>query len=112
MRIIFTAGEGVRKDDTNQTHVSELRDDIMYEKTHCADSRVLGETERFPGVRGKTFTFQCIHPFPGKFNHSNQKSIPVSDESPRLNQNNKLNKFLFQESNKFLSSAWRELGPG
>lgn len=77
----------MRKDDTHQTYVSELRDDIMCELTHPADSPVWGE--RFAGVHGKTFTLQRGHPFPSKFNHSNQKSIPVSEESPRLNQNNK-----------------------
>lgn len=74
-------------------------------------SPVWGETERFCEVHGKTFTSQCSHPFPSKFNHSNQKSIPVSDESPRRQQNNKWNAFSFQESNKFLPSTWRELGP-
>lgn len=73
------------------------------------DSPVWGKEKEVCWDTAKTLVFWCSHPFPGKFNHSNQKSIPVSDDSLRLNQNNKWNTLYSRRATNFspaLGESW------
>lgn len=80
-----------------------MRVENILQISQIGDSPLWGETERFAGVHGKTFTLQ--------FNHSNQKSIAVSDESPRLNQNNKWNTFFIPGKQQTSPQHLARVGP-
>lgn len=57
---------------------------------------------------GKTFTFQSSRHFPGKFNRGDQKSIAVSDESPRLYKDSQGNTFYSRRATHFSPALGEE----